>query len=186
MNKYLIGIVIALGISLGAVINSSIKQKHRANRMTEQYQKSLNDNKSLELTYKELNSDQRDRIKELSDSLDIKPKKIKEYVNIYITDTIIDTVFAEVTRVDSNTYAFAKDTACFMVKGLVHITPIAPIIQITELQYSNTIEYIVYLNRREWKFLFVRSKFLGKKYVDIDVIQECGTAKVEDVKLIKR
>jgi len=186
LNKILFILIIVLGIGCFISYTNWQSNKERADRMTVNYKEAVKDNHELNLKYKELTDEQRNKIDKLTDSLKIKPKTVKEFVEVVIVDSIPYPVETIVTKIDSNTFEFNRDTACFHIKGLTKITSTSPIITITELTYNNTVDYIVYTQRREWKFLFIKCRWFGKKETKLEVVPECGETTVQKINLIKK
>ena len=127
-TQILIGLVIFFAIGFGYSYNKWQKDKDRADRMTTNYQDVINQNSELNLTLKELNSEQKKRIEVLTDSLKIKPKKVIQYVHTVIHDTIYDTITIKLTLIEPFTYEFTKDTGCFHLAGLVNNKKEVPIL----------------------------------------------------------
>jgi len=186
LTKILIALVVFFAIGFGYSYNQWQKDKDRANRMTVNYKDAIKQNNELNLTLKELNSEQEKRVKVLTDSLKIKPKKVKEYINTVIHDTIRDTIMIKLTLVEPFTYKFTQDTGCFHLAGLVNNKNEIPVLQFTELDYDNTIEALIYQDRQQWQFLFIKSKFLGKKYNELATFSKCGVSTVQKINIIKK
>lgn len=185
-TKILIAFVVFLAIGFGYSYNQWQKDKDRADRMTVNYADAIKKDYELNLTLKELNSEQNKRIEVLTDSLKIKPKKVIQYINTAIHDTIYDTIMINLTLVEPFTYEFTKDTGCFTLSGLVNNKNEVPILQFTKLGYDNTVEALIYEQRKEWRFLFIHSRFLGKKYHELSTFSKCGTSTVQQINIIKR
>lgn len=186
MTKYLLLIILALGISLGLFVNKSINESNRADRMTENYQKSEDSNKIIVASLNELTKNQSNRIDELADSLNIKQKSITKYVKIKVKDSIPYPVETIITKVDSGVYEFSRDTACFSIVGNVSLLESEPIVSITKLTYDNIIEYLVYIERKQWQFLFIKSRLFGHKEVKLETISKCGISTTTNIELIKK
>jgi hypothetical protein len=187
INKIL-GVLAIIGLlGSGIFFRMYTNSEEKAERTESAWKDAEKANKSLTLEYNELNKRQKKRIGEISDSLDIKPKFITRYVKIPIRDTvrITDTIYVGTVKIDSNTYAFNKDTACFSIEGLVKLTSKEPQVAITKLEYDNDIEYLVYLERRQMQWWIIKYKSLTKKDAKLEVVSECGVVVVEDVKIVK-
>lgn len=187
MNKYLLIVTAILAVLLFFAGKKIINDSKTIDRIEQAYKVAEDDNKALVLKYNELNKRQKDRINKLSDSLKIKPKFITEYVYIKIRDaiTITDTVFIPTTKIVDDFFTFKEDTACFSIEGVINIEDSIPSIAITKYKYDNNSEYLVYLERRKMEWWIFKYKSLRKKDVTLEVISECGTVNVENVKLIK-
>lgn len=179
--------ILSLMFFSGFLMNKVIEYRDNYKRMESMYKETENANKLLSLKHDELLISTQNRIKELSDSLKIKPKKIKEYVTVVVKDsTLKDTFEVETFIKDTNIYQFNKDTACFSINGFIDNTDSIPSLYFTGLYYDNKIEYIIYEQRKEWNFLFIRSRFLGKKETQLHTFSKCGESTVEDIKIIKK
>lgn len=186
LTKISIALIILLSIATTIFFVQWQKNKDRADRMSLNYKEVVNENNELNLAYEELNVIQKERIDNVIDSLKVKVKRVKEYVYIHTTDTIHDTIQVQLTIIEPFTYEFTKDTACFHVQGLVNNKNEVPILQFTKLDYNNTVEYLIYQQRRKWKFLFIKSRFLGKKENKLETISKCGESTVQKINLIKK
>ena len=154
--------------------------------MSINYKEAINDNNELNLKYTELNQIQKKRIDRLTDSLKIKPQKVKEYVYVNIYDTIHDTIRVELKLIEPFTYKFSKDTACFSIEGLINNKNDIPEMQFTQLYYSNNVEYLIYWERKKWEFMFIKSRLFGKKENQLEVISKCGYSTVQKINIIKK
>jgi hypothetical protein len=181
----LTGALIISGIAIFALLKSNSNKSDDIVRMERNYKDLEKENKTLNLSYKELNDRQAAKIKQLSDSLDIKPKHLIRYVEVKVTDSIVDTVIINTIQIDTNKYAFNKDTACFRIEGIVNTKTLPPSIELTKLAYDNEIDYIVYKQRRMWNFWFIHTRWFGKMETKLDVKSECGKSNVEDIEIIK-
>lgn len=186
LSTILIIIIVFLSTGLLVSYTQWQKNKDRADRMETNYKDIVKDNNEQNLTYKELNKQQKQRIDRLVDSVKIKPKKALEYVYITIKDTIHDTIEVRLTLTEPFTYEFTKDTACFHIEGLVNNKNKIPKLQFTELDYNNTVEYLVYQQRKKWKFLFIQSRFLGKKQNELQTFSKCGESTTQKINIIKK
>jgi len=189
LNKILFGVCILFGIGFFISYTNWQSNKDRADRTELAYKQSENENVSIKLKFDELKKSTSDRIKYISDSLDIKYKKIQKYVTINTNDTIIvhDTVYSEMNKIDSNVYEFIKDTACFNVTALVKMNGNIPSISFPKLIYDNNTEYIVYNEKEIRKFLFIKwRRIFGKGHSKLEVINECGKSTVQEIEIIKK
>ena len=185
MNKYLILGICILGGLLYWSNNSRINEKCRADRMTINFQEEENDNKSLQLSINELQESTSDRIKQLSDSLNIKSKNIKEYVYIELRDTVIDTVYIDLIKANDTTFTFTKEIECHNISGELTIKDSVPELKFNEISYSNNLEYVAYLDKKEFKLWFIKFKYGHKDNIDLAIFPECGDVTIERVQIIK-
>lgn len=186
MNKYLLLLVVMLGVSLFFTGKYAINKKADYVRVNNNYQESVEKNKQIVATYEELNKVQKKKISDLADSLKVKPKFIKEVILVNVGDTIRDTIPVEVVKVKPFVYTFSKDTACFSIDGIINNEDKAPKLSFTKLQYNNEISGVLYIQRKQWKMWFIKSRFLGQKEAKLETFSECGTSTIEDIKIIKK
>jgi len=184
MTKYLLLIIVALGLSLGLFVNKAIKEADRADRMQVNYTEMNEKNKMLDLKYSELDDTRKAEVDSLSLLLDIKPKEVLKVVEIEVHDTIVDTVFVDLYRVNDTTFRFMEKINCFNIGGTLSIKDSIPTLILGNVNYNNNIKYVVYLDRKEWQIWFIKSKLFGRKEAELEVFPECGKATVEEVELI--
>lgn len=182
----LVGVCIVAGGFIYVLLGNNADNKETISRMERNYRELERERKALVLTYDELNDRQAAKIKQLSDSLEIKPKHLIRYVGIQTVDSIRDTIPVEIIKIDTNVYSFKKDTACFQVAGLISTKTSPPSIELTNLTYRNEIDYIVYKQRRKWDFWFIHTRWFGKMETKIDIQSNCGESRVEDIEIIKK
>ena len=116
----------------------------------------------------------------------IKSLKIKE--NRIEKVTHVKTVYRDTTRykkeLDSLLSAIASNkdlseqiidtTGCVKVKGEIAYKNGKLNIEIKEKSYSDEATQVMYWQRREWKFLGIKTRFLGKKEYDAKTTSTCG------------
>jgi len=185
LNKIFIGFSVVLALTLGVTYSLYEKEKNKADRMQSNYIQMNNNNRKLSLKLSELDDKHKAMVDSLSEIIDEKPKEIIRYTNVYIKDTIIDTVYVSLNKESDTTYTFLESKDCFTVGGNIYVKDSIPSLTITKLEYNNDITYIVYLERQPWTFLWIETKLFGKKEANLEVISDCGSVTVEDVELIK-
>lgn len=187
-KKIFIAVFILLIISTFGLGKLYWDSKQKAERIEASYKSLEDDNKTLTLRYSELNIRQKNQIDSLSDSLKVKPKFITRYVRIVTNDTIYitDTVYIHGEYVAEGIYSFSKDTSCFSMDWVVDINNIIPKSAITQLSYNNEIEYLLYLERRQRQWWFIKYRSWFKKDAKLKSVSKCGKSKVEDIEIIKR
>lgn len=186
VNKFpLIATAVSILLTV-SLFNVNNKNKHRADRFEDNYASSIEDNAKLTIKFNEMNDNLYSTIDSLSNELSIKPKQVTKYIKISTVDTMymIDTIYEKVYFVDSNKYSFKKDTGCFVIEGIVNTK--APSIAFTRLSYNNDVDYLVYLERKEWEWFIFKSKLFGRKIAQIKTFSECGDVKSTEVEIIKK
>jgi hypothetical protein len=80
------------------------------------------------------------------------------------------------------TVPFSDTTKCMTIKGNVTFKNDSLKVNITEREFKNKNDNVVYWQRREWKLLFFKTRFLGKKEFTGKTFDQCGqsqTIKIE-------
>jgi len=96
----------------------------------------------------------------------IKTNRIKEIVSTKYTfkDTIIKKYISG---------PFVDSTKCLTIKGFVDSSGVT----ITDRQFTNKTDAVAYWERNQWKFLGIKTRFLGKKQMTAKVYDQCGESK---------
>jgi len=68
---------------------------------------------------------------------------------------------------------FIDSTKCLTIKGFVDSSGVT----ITNRQFNNKTDAVAYWERNQWKFLGIKTRFLGKKQMTAKVYDECGETK---------
>jgi hypothetical protein len=103
----------------------------------------------------------------------IKTNRIKEIIN---TNFIYkDTTYREFKG------KFIDSTKCLTIKGIVNPNGT---VSITDRQFNNKMNAVAYWERRQWNFLGMKTRFLGKKQMTAKVFDGCGETKI--VKIEKK
>jgi len=69
-------------------------------------------------------------------------------------------------------------TKCLSVKGLVSYDGKSLKVIVTEKKSSNKSDAVAYWQRNQWRFLGIKTRFLGKKEFTSTVFDECGKSEV--------
>jgi hypothetical protein len=188
MNKYFI---IIIGLLLTALYTSYIslqKANDNIDRLEENFTQLHSSNTTLRLTLSEFEATMSTRMDSVIKSSNIKPKWIKEYIEInhhyHNTDTNIVTV--TIDPIDNTKYNFREKIECFNVEGFISLKEKLPKLTLTTVGYNTKIDYIIYQNRKEWKFLFVKSRLFGSKQNKLYISSDCGETEVKHVNIVKK
>lgn len=108
--------------------------------------------------------------KELKSQLEragIKTNRIEKIVNsnYYYQDTTKRTF----------TGNFIDSTKCLIIKGKIDNNGT---VSITNREFKNKTSAVAFWERKEWSFLGIKSRFLGKKQMTAKVIDECGNSQI--------
>ena len=63
------------------------------------------------------------------------------------------------------------------IKGYVDFSGDSLTLDIIERTFKNTTDIVAHLERREWKFLGIKTRFLGKKQAIVKTFDQCGESK---------
>ena len=113
--------------------------------------------------------------KDLKDKLTkagIKQGRIKEIIstNYYYRDSIQKKYYAG---------AFVDSTKCMVIKGVIDSTGV---VTIKDRQFKNKMDAVAFWERRQWNFLGIKTRFLGKKQMTAKVFDDCGNSTVIQIK----
>ena len=116
------------------------------------------------------NSDLKNKLSEAG----IKTNRIKEILNTnYVYK---DTTYREFSG------KFIDSTKCLTIKGIVNNNGT---VSITDRQFHNKMDAVAYWERREWIFLGIKTRFLGKKQMTAKVFDECGNSEIIKIDIKK-
>lgn len=73
---------------------------------------------------------------------------------------------------------FTDSTACLKIKGNIKFENSRIFVEINEREFKNKTTVIGYWERRQWKFLGIKTRFLGKIQATAKVINECGHSEI--------
>ena len=113
--------------------------------------------------------------KDLKDKLakaGIKQNRIKEIIstNYYYRDSIQKKYYVGV---------FVDSTKCMVIKGVIDSTGV---VTIKDRQFKNKMDAVAFWERRQWNFLGIKTRFLGKKQMTAKVFDDCGNSTVIQIK----
>jgi hypothetical protein len=69
---------------------------------------------------------------------------------------------------------FIDSTKCLTIKGFVDSSGVT----ITDRQFKNKTDAVAFWERKQWKFLGIKTRFLGKKEMTAKVYNDCGESKI--------
>jgi len=76
---------------------------------------------------------------------------------------------------------FRDTTKCMTIEGNLTFKNDSLKVKITNREFKNKIDNVVYWERRKWKFLFIKTRFLGKKEFTSKTFDQCGESKITNV-----
>jgi hypothetical protein len=81
--------------------------------------------------------------------------------------------------------AFKDSTACLVNKGFVKFENDSLKVIFTSREFNNKSDAVAYWERRQWSFLGIKSRFLGKKQFTAKNYSDCGETKIMKIEKIK-
>lgn len=79
------------------------------------------------------------------------------------------------------TVPFTDSTECLTIRGNVKFELNSVIVEINDRQFRNKTTTIGYWERRQWKFLGIKTRFLGKVQSTVKVVDECGNSHIVNI-----
>lgn len=73
---------------------------------------------------------------------------------------------------------FTDSTSCLKIKGNIKFKNSRIFVEINEREFKNKTTVIGYWERRQWKFLGIKTRFLGKIQATAKIIDECGQSEI--------
>jgi len=73
-------------------------------------------------------------------------------------------------------------TKCLTIKGIIEFKNDSLKLKITERIFNNKIDAVAYWERKQWSFLGIKTRFLGKKQFTAVNYSDCGEAKTMLIK----
>lgn len=74
--------------------------------------------------------------------------------------------------------SFIDTTKCQTIKGKIKYSGKDLKVEIDYREFKNKTDAVVYQERRQWKFLGIKTRFLGKKQFTSKVFDDCGESKI--------
>lgn len=148
--------------------------------------------KSLELTTSQIQDYINDERKDLIEVL--KMEKIKtnriqslltqvlRYKDTTTTQQDFTSIIDAINKKENKKIPFVDSLRCYKIQGDLIYDDGKLTLDITNREFKNKTDVVAYWQRREWKFLFWKTRFLGKKEFTAKSFSECGdinTVKIE-------
>lgn len=74
--------------------------------------------------------------------------------------------------------SFIDTTKCQTIKGKIKFSGKDLKVEINSREFKNKTDAVVYQERRQWNFLGIKTRFLGKKQFTSKVFDNCGESKI--------
>ena len=137
-----------------------------------------------------LEYDRKDLIKKL-DEANIRQNRIQSlltntyrYKNDSVKQYDVTGLIAAINEKKEFTVPFSDADKCLTIKGNVTFKNDSLKVNITEREFNNKTENVVYWERRQWKILGIKTRFLGKKQFTAKNFDQCGESNI--VKIEKK
>ncbi len=73
--------------------------------------------------------------------------------------------------------SFIDTTKCQTIKGKITFSGKDLKVEINSREFKNKTDAVIYQERKQWKFLGIKTRFLGKKQLTAKVFDDCGESK---------
>jgi hypothetical protein len=93
-------------------------------------------------------------------------------------------VIEAIEQNDSISYTIVDSTKCLTIKGIVKYANDELSFTITDREFKNKTTVIGYWQRKEWKFLWFKTRFLGKKEAVVKTVDQCGETQIIEINKI--
>lgn len=137
-----------------------------------------------------LEYDRKDLIKKL-DEANIRQNRIQSlltntyrYKNDSVKQYDVTGLIAAINEKKEFTVPFSDADKCLTIKGNVTFKNDSLKVNITDREFNNKTDNVVYWERRQWKILGIKTRFLGKKQFTAKNFDQCGESNI--VKIEKK
>lgn len=137
-----------------------------------------------------LEYDRKDLIKKL-DEANIRQNRIQSlltntyrYKNDSVKQYDVTGLIEAINEKKEFTVPFSDADKCLTIKGNVTFKNDSLKVNITDREFNNKTDNVVYWERRQWKFLGIKTRFLGKKQFTAKNFDQCGESNI--VKIEKK
>ena len=112
---------------------------------------------------------------------DLKKKLDKEGIKTDRIKEIISTNYFYRDSIQKKYYTgeFTDSTKCLVIKGEIDTNGV---VTISDRQFKNKMDAVAFLERKQWSFLGIKTRFLGKKQMTAKVFDDCGNSTVVQIK----
>lgn len=138
-----------------------------------QFNNIMRQNKNYAATIKE-NGIKLDRVTSIMNHL-------LKYKDTTIVQTDLSSVLNAINLKKDISFPFKDSTKCLTIKGNVQFKNNLLSLNITERTFNGNTTAVGYWERREWSFLGIKTRFLGKKQGTVKLIDECGESQIINI-----
>lgn len=135
-----------------------------------QFNDIMRQNKTYAATIKE-NGIKLDRVTSIMNHL-------LKYKDTTIVQTDLSEILTAINLKKDINFPFKDSTKCLIVKGNVGFNNGFLSLNITDRVFNGNTTAVEYWERREWNFLGIKTRFLGKKQGTVKLIDECGKSQI--------
>jgi hypothetical protein len=93
-----------------------------------------------------------------------------------VVETNLQPILDAINNKTPLTVPITDVSECLTIKGSVIFKNDSLSLQITDREFNNTSDIIQHTQRHQWKFLFIKSRFLGKRYTEVTIKDKCGSS----------
>lgn len=104
-----------------------------------------------------------------------------KYRDTTIVQTDLSEVLTAVKAKKDISIPIKDSTKCLVIKGKVELIGGVMTLNITDRIFTGNTTAIGYWERREWRFLGIKTRFLGKKQITAKVIDKCGGSQIINI-----
>lgn len=107
------------------------------------------------------------------------------YRDTIIKETDISGLVESIKNSIPKSQEWSDSTKCLNIKGIVSFDGQKLKVIVKDRELNNKSDGVAYIERRQWSFLGIKTRFLGKKQITAKVYDDCGetiTLKVEKKK----
>ena len=138
-----------------------------------QFNDAIRQNKTYAATIKE-NSIKMNRVMSMMNH-------ILKYKDTTIVNTDLSSVLTAINSKKDIVFPFKDSTKCLTIKGDVGFKNGFLSLNITDRVFNGNTTAVGYWERREWSFLGIKTRFLGKKQSSVKLIDECGESQIINI-----
>lgn len=104
-----------------------------------------------------------------------------KYRDTTIVNTDLSAVLSAVNAKQNIVFPIKDSTSCLVIKGNINYQNGVLGLNITDRIFTGNTTAIGYWERREWKFLGIKTRFLGKKQGTVKLTDKCGESQIINI-----
>lgn len=123
----------------------------------------------------------------------IKPNRVEkivetryEYIDNNEAKKDVTPIVEKIRKNTSFSIPIIDSTKCLVIKGSIDYSNDSLSYKITSRVFNNKTTIVGYWERKQWKFLFIKSRLFGKIQAVTKVHDECGNSKTQTTELNNR